>query len=78
MSEIDEMRAWSTDANGHPIRVGLTLEETAEYTSLQARRLAGMPSDQQRWLDLYDKHERVRLAVVMAEIEARVDKPRKH
>jgi len=75
MTEVGEMRAWSTDAHGRRIRVGLTAEETAEYAALfRSQDYA----ERDRWLDLHGKHVRARIAVIMAESEAKVTRPQKH
>lgn len=75
-----EMRTVSTDDEGREILVGLTFEETVFYMEYSRRFLTGRdrdPDHRDRYLQLHDKHERARLAVLGAEIQARND-PMRH
>ena len=47
------------DANGNRILIGLTLDETREFECLDEliSNLSSAPTDKQRWLVLYDKHD---------------------
>lgn len=78
-----EMLAIGVDAQGREVLVGLTYEETTEYFDYQKQRLSGHRSpnhivDRRRWLDLYQKHERVRLQILAAEIAREIHKPTSH
>lgn len=78
---LSEMRAITTDGHGREVLVGLTLEETAWYVAYSKARLTGEhrePEDGKEYLELYDKHERARLQVLGAEIEARNENPTRH
>lgn len=77
-SDPDFMRAWTTDAHGNRVLVGLSEQETGEYLAYQRdraeRRRGGRAADSKargRWLQLHEKHERARLAVIGAEVELR-------
>lgn len=77
---LNEMRMLSTDNQGNEIFVGLTVEESEEYFKLT--RLDGRDSGdaqaRSRYLTLYEKHERARLAVLGAEVAARHDTSPRH
>lgn len=74
--EDDFRRAWATDERGSRVMVGLSAEETEEYIRLTAKELAySMSEDCFQWasvdemrrendrsLQLHDKHEMARLA----------------
>ena len=47
------------DGDGNRILIGLTLDETREFECLDEliSNLSSAPTDKQRWLVLYDKHE---------------------
>lgn len=78
-------RAWSTDAQGNRILVGLTPEETQWYLDFRRKdfrhRLSGnffpwqsvkdMKEEKSRWLELNNKHELARRQVIGAEIALR-------
>ena len=74
----DDMRRWTTDANGHRILRGLSAAETTWYVQYQAGRGTARrtPEDRQRFQELHDKHDLARQATVLAEVEKRVEKPR--
>jgi len=71
----DFFRAWTTDAFGYRVRVGLTKKETEEYERLRHLRISnGRLSGNAmrvRFLQLRDKHEAARRVVVDAEAERR-------
>lgn len=76
-----EMRALGTDELGREVLVGLTVEESAIHLGYAHERVGGMHrsvEDGDRYLALHDKHERVRLAIIFAEVEARNDESRRH
>lgn len=62
----DPLRAWTTDAAGRRVMVGLTAEETAEYERLAIRRPAKSRAESRaagdRFLELHAKHEGARQA----------------
>jgi hypothetical protein len=71
-------RDWSTDTSGNRVLVGLTPAETAEYLAYQEDNSNDLHTDRERltrWLELHDKHELARIAVISAENEFRVQKP---
>ena len=70
-SFLIETRALGRDADGREILVGLTAAETTEYLGLQRDALSAV--DRDRFLELADKHEAVRLQVIGAEAAARQD-----
>ena len=73
---LTEMRSLSIDARGNEILVGLNVEDSKVYLDYaNARLLDQHPDDdaRDRYLELHEKHERVRLAVIVAEAEARND-----
>ena len=75
------MRTWTTDAHNNRVRVGLTLDETAEldvYIRQYKQGATETPDDRQRYFELRNKHEFARLAVIGAENQARIDKPTSH
>jgi len=74
---LAEMRALGRDSRGAEILVGLTAEETEWYmTYSRSLRAEQAPSATQLYLELHDKHEAARLAIILAENERRVEKPR--
>ena len=82
IDSIDFLRMWTTDASGNRVLAGLTLEETAFYVAYQQRRINDSDAHHRadraegtRFLELHDKHERVRLQVVCAEAERRENDP---
>ncbi len=74
---LREMRALSTDQQGREVLVGLTLEETIRYMSHLRGRLepGGTRDDTDDYLRLHDKHEAARVAVIVAESQARNERP---
>jgi hypothetical protein len=67
----DFFRAWTTDALGYRVRVGLTKKETEEYEKLRHLRISdGRLSGNAmrvRFLQLRDMHEAARRLVIEAE-----------
>lgn len=70
-------RCWTTDAHGERVLVGLTAEETKAYLDHKEAWFNGSDrrDNRERWLELHDRHEAARLAVVSAEIEVRENNP---
>ena len=78
---LTEMRGITTDSSGREILVGLTLDETAFYIEYARASILGLSRDQEqsdRYLELHEKHERARLAILAAENQLRVDNPQRH
>jgi hypothetical protein len=86
---LEFMRMLNRDDGGREVLVGLTYEETEWYfahleDNLGTNRLytlktvAEMNSDNDRYLELHDRHEQARMQIVMAEIEAREAAGAKH
>ncbi len=77
----DFMRAWSTDDRGARVMIGLSADETEEFIKLNARDLANrmsehclpwasveeMHQENDRLLQLHDKHNLARIARIAAE-----------
>ncbi|QRM32758.1 hypothetical protein [Microvirga sp. VF16] len=72
---LDDMRMLSTDSEGREVFIGLTAEESAEfYAFTRPENLESKSSEERdRYLELHEKHEKARLQIVVAEIEARHD-----
>jgi hypothetical protein len=74
----DFLRAWTTDAFGYRVRVGLTKKETEEYESLRHLRISnGRLSGnaiRTRFLQLRDMHEAARRLEIEAERRRRGEK----
>jgi hypothetical protein len=70
----DEMRHWTTDANGARVRRGLTVAETDELERLREADRQGLPCDGARLLELWDKHEIARIQAIGAEVQARQER----
>lgn len=77
---LDEMRKLSTDNKGNVIFVGLTVEESQEYYKYTRPEFShkGNSATLDRYLELHDKHEAARFAVLGAEMAAREDKSTRH
>lgn len=80
---LNEMRALTTDSQGREVLVGLTAEETEFYRKYAKERLAGTGgadrrADGNRYLELHEKRERARFAVLAAENQLRNDGPVRH
>ena len=77
---LSKMRAITKDALGNEVLVGLSLEDTVFYVNYGRARLSGTHNREERtrYLELNEKHERVRLAILGAEIQLHVDKPEQH
>jgi hypothetical protein len=76
-ASLSAMRAITTDGHGREVLVGLTVEET-EFCMERSRRFLKGQRDRdgrKKYLELRGKHERARLQVLGAEIEARNEKP---
>jgi hypothetical protein len=79
-AHLTEMRSLSTDNAGNEIFVGLTVQESQEYyrfTRLH-HRSNGDSAATDRYLELNEKHERARLAVLGAEVDSRHDMTSRH
>lgn len=74
---LNEISALSTDSKGREILVGLTIEETIFYMEYAQKRIQGHHDSQNRdrYLELHDKHERARFAVLGAEHYIRTENP---
>jgi hypothetical protein len=78
------MRALAVDAEGRRILVGLTFEETEEVVRFLSDRMdprlcrADYVISADRYLELHEKHEAQRLAILMAESELRQSRPVRH
>jgi len=74
---LNEMRALSTDSEGREILVGLTIEETVFCMEYVRNRMQGHNDSQNgaRYLELHEKHECARFAVLGAEHYIRTENP---
>jgi len=74
-----EMRGLTRDMHGQEVLVGLTTEETDFYVTHVRRRAAGDRdrdrANQDRFLELYQKHEFARLQTIGTEVELRRENP---
>ena len=72
-----EMRAITKDSQGREVLVGLTIEETVFYMEYVRNRMQGHNDSQNgaRYLELHEKHERARFAVLGAEHYVRTENP---
>ncbi|SPZ07516.1 Uncharacterised protein [Pseudomonas luteola] len=81
-SYMNELRILSTDAHGQEIIVGLTVGESERYIAHQKDFLNPgkhrTREDKDDYLRLHEKHELARIAVLMAENEARHDQSPRH
>jgi len=70
---FDFTRAFTTNDRGERVLAGLSLTETNEYFAYIDLRNSGRhdPAALKRQLELADRHERARLAIVVAESESR-------
>ena len=77
---LNQMQMLTTDSAGKEIFVGLTVEESCEYFELTRldRLTHGDGRSGERYLDLHEKHERARRAVLLAEVSARYDTSSRH
>lgn len=76
-----ELRCLGTDVTGREILVGLTVEDSAAYLGYVRVLALGKDCSREagtRYLELHDKHERVRRSVLNAEIDARNDASPRH
>jgi len=67
---LTETRALTRDEQGRDVLAGLNVEETELYL----RELESGASD--HWLELDDRHQRARMQMISAEIEARQAGPK--
>lgn len=70
---FDFTRAFTANEEGERVLAGLTLAETNEYFEYVDHRnaYAYLSAElRDRYLALYDRHERARRAIVMAEVES--------
>jgi hypothetical protein len=74
-SYFEDRRMLSTDSEGREVFRGLTLEESGEFWGFLRDGVMeiAVPQERDRYLDLYVKHEKARLQIIMAEIEAEQD-----
>lgn len=72
-----EMRKLTTDAHGREVLRGLTVEETEFYVTYLKERgsVARTRSDQARFSELHQKHEKARLETLLAENQLRIESP---
>ncbi len=72
-----EMRALTTDSQGQDVLVGLSREETEVYVSHSRAFLRGDRDRDNRdiYLQLHEKHERMRLEVIGTEHYLRTQNP---
>lgn len=77
---MEDMRMLDYDRDGREKLVGLTFEESEWYLTYLDDRFSvdrdevDRPSeDRERYLQLHSRHERHRLAIIVAEAEARHD-----
>lgn len=79
---LTETRALSVNPAGEEVLVGLTVDETAFVLDHMRRFLMSEREHdrerKKRFLDLHNKHEAARFAVLAAEIEKRNDNPTEH
>jgi len=78
---LTDTRSLGIDAQGHEILVGLSFEESTAYIAHQNFERYGQHSNSQEsddYLNLYAKHEHTRVAVIVAELEARNDTSLRH
>jgi hypothetical protein len=78
---LTEMRGISTDTQGREILVGLTHDESQEYVVYLNARLANRQTSIEagdRYVELNNKYESARLAVLGAEIAAREHTSQRH
>jgi len=81
---VNFFRAWGKDEKGRWVYVGLNHAETQELLQLQGAELRGddlvivapfgkrdSRDETDRYLELHDKHEAVRLQLCMREVDAR-------
>ena len=80
-ADLLEIRALTTDRDGNEVLVGLTLEETNFYLEYLSARREGKHTtreDGDRYVQLHEKHELQRLAVLGAEMQLRNEGPMRH
>ncbi len=77
---LTEMRKITTDTRGNEVLVGLTLEETEFYINHTRQRITGEDNrcNGDKYLELHEKHERVRLEILGTEIYLRDENPTLH
>ena len=74
---LTEMRALTIDSQGRDVLVGLSFEETEIYVNHSRAFLKGDRDRENRdlYLQLHEKHERVRLEVIGNEHYLRTENP---
>lgn len=79
-AHLNEMHAITTNSAGQELLVGLNEEETAFYMQYCREFAVGRRhrEDSKRYLELHDKREKARFAVLGAEIELRNENPPRH
>ena len=78
---LTELRSLGTDAQGREVLVGLTFEESKAYIEHGNAQVFGKHvsrAENDRYLELHDKHEPARQAVIDAEVEALNNKSLRH
>lgn len=77
---LSDLRAITTDTAGREHLIGLDLAETAEYMEFVrgTRKASGGTADGERYIELDDKHEAARVAVIAAESTLRTSGAIKH
>ena len=78
---LRKIRALSTDLQGNEVFAGLTLEESRRFNFLSESLLGQehrTQEDVDEYLSLHEKHERDRLQVIGAEIEAQQNRLARH
>ena len=73
-----EMRALSTNTEGHDVFVGLTSNESERYHFLSNPLKSLEHSEREEYLALHEKHELARLLLLDAENTMRVEQPSLH
>ena len=82
----DQLRLWTTDADGQSVLRGLSAEETAWHQDFADKELAQrfggaspwaspkeFEADRKKWRELQSKHELARASVIFAEEKQRSD-----
>jgi hypothetical protein len=79
-AHLTEMRAITKDSQGREVLVGLTLDETVIYMAYHRKIRTGEHDSEggEVYLELHNKHERARLAVIGAEHILRTENPSRH
>lgn len=77
---LKEIRALSTDSQGREVLVGLTFDETVFYVTYIREQANDIRSrdDNDKYLELHEKHERARITVLGAENQLQNNSPTRH